>query len=74
MLIKIKCLPKRMSEIDNAMNVYPANDIFELVEHIYEFHILKKHGKFVCTFCDAKFGSKDDMMLHQKIFHKGRVS
>ena len=52
---------------------YPANDMYELGEHIYEFHTIKTHGKFVCTFCDEKFGSKDDMMLHRKLVHKGRV-
>ena len=48
---------------------FPANDIFELGEHIYEFHTQKAHGKFACNFCGERFWIKDDLMLHRKTFH-----
>ena len=53
---------------------FPANDIFELGEHIYEFHTQKAHGKFACTFCGDRFWTKDDLMLHRKNDHEEKVS
>ena len=67
---------------------FPANDIWELGEHIYEFHTLKDHGDFACTFCYEtrlccfnvktncvilkKFRSKK--FLSKKIFGKKKFS
>ena len=45
---------------------FPANDIWELGEHIYQFHTLKDHGDFACTFCYEKFGRKRDLIVHRK--------
>ena len=45
---------------------FPANDIWELGEHIYEFHTLKDHGDFACTFCYEKFGRKKGLTVHRK--------
>jgi hypothetical protein len=45
---------------------FPANDIWELGEHIYEFHTLKTFGEFECSFCNEKFGRKKDLMKHRK--------
>ena len=53
---------------------FPANDIWELGEHIYEFHTLKDHGEFACTFCYEKFGRKRDMMAHRKRDHEEKVA
>jgi hypothetical protein len=52
---------------------FPARDIWELGEHIYEFHTLKTYGEFVCTFCNDKFGRKRDLMVHRKIDHEEKV-
>ena len=52
---------------------FPANDIWELGEHIYEFHTLKDHGDFACTFCYEKFGRKRDLMVHRKKDHEEKV-
>ena len=43
---------------------FPANDIWELGEHIYEFHTLKDHGDF---------GGKRDLMVHRKNYHEDKV-
>ena len=63
-------------DIDEQCNEceYPANDIWELGEHIYEFHTIKTFGKFVCHFCDERFGGKGDLMLHRKKEHITKVS
>ena len=52
-------------DIDDQCNEceYPANDIWELGEHIYEFHTIKTFGKFVCHFCDERFGGKSDLAI-----------
>ena len=49
---------------------YPAKDIWELGEHIYEYHTLKDHGEFACTFCYEKFGRKRDLMVQRKNYHQ----
>ena len=53
---------------------FPANDIWEFGEHIYEFHTLKDHGDFACTFCNEKFGRKKDLMVHRKKDHIEKVN
>ena len=45
---------------------FPAKDIWELGEHIYEFHTLKDYGEFVCSFCNERFGRKKDLIGHRK--------
>jgi hypothetical protein len=52
---------------------FPVRDIWELGEHIYEFHTLKTYGEFVCTFCNERFGRKRDLMVHRKIDHEEKV-
>ena len=52
---------------------FPANDIWELGEHIYEFHTLKDHGDFACKFCYDKFGRKRDLMVHRKNYHEDKL-
>ena len=52
---------------------YPAKDIWELGEHIYEYHTLKDHGEFACTFCYEKFGRKRNLGNLGNIFIQKKV-
>ena len=52
---------------------FPARDIWELGEHIYEFHTLKSYGEFECSFCHERFGRKKDLMEHRKREHVEKV-
>ena len=52
---------------------YPADDIFDLGEHMFEFHTERYENKMDCHFCDDSFNSKDRLMKHQKEMHKEKV-
>ena len=62
------------TEIDEFCNVYdyPAKDMWEPGEHLYECHTL--HAKFVCNFCSEKYWEKGDLMRHIKNEHADKVS
>ena len=53
---------------------YPAEDIYELGEHMHEFHS-EGAGKseINCHFCDETFDTKDCVMKHRKQVHKDKV-
>ena len=62
------------TEIDEFCNIcdYPAKDMWELGEHLYECHTT--HAKFACNFCGEKFWEKGDLMRHVKNDHPDKVS
>ena len=62
------------TEIDEFCNVcdYPARDMWELGEHLYECHT--SHAKFACNFCGEKYWEKGDLMRHIKSEHSDKVS
>ena len=37
---------------------YPADDIYDLGEHVYEFHGEHEKSSLECHYCDEKFQSK----------------
>ena len=48
---------------------YPADNIFDLGEHMFEFHTERYENKMDCHYCDDSFNSKDRLMKHQKEMH-----
>ena len=48
---------------------YPADDIYDLGEHVYEFHGEHEKNSLECHYCDEKFQSKRDLMIHRKEAH-----
>ena len=53
---------------------YPADDIFDLGEHVYEFHGEHEKNSLECHYCDEKFQSKRDLMVHRKEAHIEKVT
>ena len=53
---------------------YPADDIFDLGEHVYEFHGEHEKNSLECHYCDEKFQSKRDLMVHRKEAHLEKVT
>ena len=53
---------------------YPAEDLFDLGEHMYEFHVeLNDEYTIACHHCGNHFKSKHDLMIHRKKAHEERV-
>ena len=52
---------------------YPAETIFELGEHMFEFHSEEYAKKIACHYCDETFETKDGVMKHRKISHLEKV-
>ena len=53
---------------------YPAEDIFDLGEHMYEVHAENNNEYEVsCHYCSQFFKTKSDVMLHNKRAHKEKV-
>ena len=52
---------------------FPADDLYDLGEHMYEYHTEGEKGKITCHFCDEKFETKDSVMRHRKSVHKDKV-
>ena len=53
---------------------FPAEDVNDLVYHMYEFHPLQGNEKGMeCHYCDDKFESKRDLMFHRKQAHIEKV-
>ena len=54
---------------------YPAEDLFDLGEHMYEVHAeLNDEYTIACHYCGNYFKSKGDLMNHRKKAHEDRVS
>ena len=53
---------------------YPAEDIFDLGEHMYEIHAedTEEYNES-CYYCTQVFKTKSDVMLHSKRAHKEKV-
>ena len=53
---------------------YPAEDIFDLGEHMYEMHAeVNEEYNESCHYCTQLFKTKRDVMLHSKKWHKEKV-
>lgn len=50
---------------------FPAEDIYDLGEHMYEFH---GDGAIDCYYCDDSFKTKREMMNHRKTIHADKVN
>ena len=53
---------------------FPADNMHDLVYHMYEFHPLQtQENGMACNFCSDKFKSNADLMMHKKRDHIERV-
>ena len=52
---------------------YPAETIYDLGEHMYEFHSEGYESKMDCHYCEESFATKDSVMKHQKKSHTNKV-
>ena len=53
---------------------YPAEDIFDLGEHMYDIHAeANEEYNESCHYCTQLFKTKRDVMLHSKKWHKEKV-
>ena len=53
---------------------YPAEDLFDLGEHMYEVHAeLNDDYTIACHYCGNHFKNKGDLMIHRKKAHKETV-
>ena len=48
---------------------YPADDAYDLVERMVEYHTEKYHQKLNCHYCDYNFNDKNSLMKHRKETH-----
>ena len=57
---------------------YPAEDIYDLGEHMFEFHSEQASescdSEIICHFCGDNFKMKEDLMIHRKNAHKEKVN
>ena len=56
---------------------YPAEDIYDLGEHMYEIHTMENEGitdQIACYYCDDSFTTKKDLMKHRKEAHEEKIS
>ena len=56
---------------------YPAEDIYDLGEHLYEIHTMENESSkdtIACYYCDEQFETKSNLMNHRKIFHMEKVN
>ena len=53
---------------------YPAEDIIDLGEHMYEFHTENPFYNISCYYCGDDFKAKNDLMKHRKIDHEEKVN
>ena len=49
---------------------YPAEDIFDLGEHMFEFHSEKEEEEWSCSFCGESFISQERLQKHEVKMHK----
>ena len=54
---------------------YPAEDIYDLGEHMHEYHALNESCEqtIVCHYCSKNFQTKGALMIHRKKSHKEKV-
>ena len=52
---------------------YPAEDGYDLGEHMYEYHSERYQKKLDCHYCDDSFDTKDSLMKHRKETHTDKV-
>jgi hypothetical protein len=52
---------------------YPADDLTDLGEHMFEFHPEKYMSKINCHYCDDSFDNKESLMKHRKEAHAEKV-
>ena len=53
---------------------FPAEDVHELVYHMFEFHPLQGNEKGMeCHYCSEEFKSKNELMFHRKLNHIEKV-
>ena len=53
---------------------YPAEDIYDLGEHMYEVHVLDSYdGSITCYYCGENFATKQKLMMHRKEAHIEKV-
>ena len=53
---------------------YPAEDIYDLGEHMHEFHGENTKEALDCHYCDEIFQTKKDLMVHRKRDHPEKVN
>ena len=56
---------------------YPAEDIYDLGEHLYEIHTMENESSkdtIACYYCDEQFETKSNLMNHRKKFHIEKVN
>ena len=49
---------------------YPAEDIFDLGEHMYEAHSQNEEDEITCEFCGGSFSTEDSLKDHELKMHK----
>ena len=52
---------------------FPADNLFDLGEHMYEYHSEGIKGGIECHYCDKTFETKDSVMKHRKEVHREKV-
>jgi hypothetical protein len=53
---------------------YPAEDIYDLGEHMYEYHAEENSDYAItCYFCGNDFRTKGDLMVHMKKGHAEKL-
>ena len=52
---------------------FPADDLYDLGQHMYEDHMDDNEKKVDCHYCDETFTYKDSAMKHRKETHKEKV-
>ena len=52
---------------------YPAEDGYDLGEHMVEYHSESSHKKLSCHYCDDSFDNKNSLMKHRKEIHADKV-
>ena len=48
---------------------YPAEDIYDLGEHMFEFHHEKEVEDINCNFCDDIFSTNEELQEHEREMH-----
>ena len=65
---QITCVPTEEMMFCNVCE-YPAEDLYNLGEHMFEFHADKSEKKLDCHYCDESFDTKNLLMKHRKESH-----
>ena len=81
-LEKIAILEKKINSIEKNERIflceeceYPADNLCELGEHMYEYHKYEDSVEVVyCNYCNMKFENKNKLMVHRKNDHEDRIN